>query len=121
MTDRIKLTEDKIHMINYHDDSITLKIDEVESIDYIRLKKQIIDDNVKVPKLESKLKMMEISFEQINNSRNDLIKELADCEMLNKQFKEKVEKIDELTNDWERVIVSAADASKLRKILGDKS
>lgn len=32
-------------------------------------------------KLESKLKMMEIAFEQINNSRNDLIKQLADCEM----------------------------------------
>jgi len=31
-------------------------------------------------KLESKLKMMEIAFEQINNSRNDLIKQLAECE-----------------------------------------
>jgi len=44
MSDRIKLTENKIHMINYHDNSITLKIDEVESIDYIQLKKQILDD-----------------------------------------------------------------------------
>lgn len=32
-------------------------------------------------KLESKLKMMEIAFEQINNSRNDLIKQLSECEL----------------------------------------
>jgi len=32
-------------------------------------------------KLESKLKMMEISFEQINNSRNDMIRQLAECEV----------------------------------------
>lgn len=31
-------------------------------------------------KLKTKLKMMEISFEQINNSRNDLIKQLTECE-----------------------------------------
>jgi len=31
-------------------------------------------------KLETKLKMMEIAFEQINNSRNDLIRQLTDCE-----------------------------------------
>ena len=118
MTDRIELTEDKIHMINYHDDSITLKIDEVESIDYVQLRKQIIDDNVKVPKLESKLKMMEISFEQINNSRNDLIKELADCEMLNKQFKEKVEKIEKY---YSRMKKEHLNLTGLEKILGDKS
>lgn len=46
-------------------------------------------------KLESKLKMMEISFELINNNRNDLIKQLAEQEQLNekllceKHFKEK--------------------------------
>ncbi len=34
-------------------------------------------------KLKSKLKMMEISFEQINNSRNDLIKQLAEQERIN--------------------------------------
>ena len=34
-----------------------------------------------VEKLRSKLKMMEISFEQINNSRNDLIKELSSAEL----------------------------------------
>jgi len=45
MPDRIQLTENKIHMINYHDDSITLKIDEVNSIDYIQLKKQFLDDH----------------------------------------------------------------------------
>ncbi len=31
-------------------------------------------------KLKIKLKMMEISFEQINNSRNDMIRQLAECE-----------------------------------------
>jgi len=46
-------------------------------------------------KLESKLKMMEISFELINKSRNDLIKQLAEQELLNekllceKHFKQK--------------------------------
>jgi len=45
----------------------------------------------KIQKLESKLKMTEISFEQINNSRNDLIKQLADCEMLNKRLKKDLE------------------------------
>jgi len=37
-------------------------------------------------KLESKLKMMEISFELINNSRNDLIKQLAEQELLNEKL-----------------------------------
>lgn len=41
-------------------------------------------------KLESKLKMMEISFEQINNSRNDLIKQLAEQELLNQKLQEKL-------------------------------
>jgi len=40
---------------------------------------------------------MEISFEQINNSRNDLINQLVACEMLNESFKEKLEKIKKLT------------------------
>jgi len=44
-----------------------------------------------IQKLESKLKMMEISFEQINNSRNDLIKQLTDSEMLNKRLKKDLE------------------------------
>ncbi len=41
-------------------------------------------------KLESKLKMMEISFELINNSRNDLIKQLAEQELLNQKLQEKL-------------------------------
>jgi len=41
-------------------------------------------------KLESKLKMMEISFELINNSRNDLIKQLAEQELLNEKLQEKI-------------------------------
>ncbi len=40
-------------------------------------------------KLESKLKMMEISFEQINNSRNDLIKQLGEQEIINQKLLEK--------------------------------
>ena len=41
-------------------------------------------------KLKSKLKMMEISFEQINNSRNDLIRQLAEQELLNEKLQEKL-------------------------------
>jgi len=39
-----------------------------------------------IEKLKSKLKMMEISFELINNSRNDLIKQLADQEIINEKL-----------------------------------
>jgi len=35
----------------------------------------------KCEKLELKLKMMEIAFEQINNSRNDLLRQLAELEL----------------------------------------
>lgn len=44
-------------------------------------------------KYESKLKMMEISFEQINNSRNDMIKQLSNVELQYDNLKEKLEKI----------------------------
>lgn len=37
-------------------------------------------------KTESKLKMMEISFEQVNNSRNDLIKQLTEQEIINEKL-----------------------------------
>ena len=43
----------------------------------------------KLLKTESKLKMMEISFEQINNSRNDMIKQLTEQELLNEKLLEK--------------------------------
>ena len=52
----------------------------------------------KMDKLESKLKMMEIAFEQINNSRNDLIQQLADCEMLNKKQEKKLQKLVDILN-----------------------
>ncbi|GEM_PF-6486972 len=39
-----------------------------------------------VEKLKSKLKMMEISFELINKSRNDLIKQLAEQEIINEKL-----------------------------------
>jgi len=39
-------------------------------------------NNPDYKKLKLKLKMMEISFEQINNSRNDMIKQLANSEMI---------------------------------------
>jgi len=35
----------------------------------------------KCEKLELKLKMTEIAFEQINNSRNDLLRQLAEIEL----------------------------------------
>ncbi len=43
-------------------------------------------------KIKLKLKMMEISFEQINNSRNDMIKQLAEQEIIN----EKNQKLEQL-------------------------
>ncbi len=49
-------------------------------------------------KLESKLKMMEISFEQINNSRNDLIKQLANSEKSNEHLEAKLKKLIEILN-----------------------
>lgn len=39
-----------------------------------------------IEKLKSKLKMMEISFDLINKSRNDLIKQLAEQELLNEKL-----------------------------------
>lgn len=39
-----------------------------------------------IEKLKSKLKMMEISFELINKSRNDLIKQLAEQEIVNEKL-----------------------------------
>ena len=42
-----------------------------------------LDNNILrgvIKKLRMKLKMYEISFEQVNNSRNDMIKQLAECE-----------------------------------------
>ncbi len=49
-------------------------------------------------KLELKLKMMEISFEQINNSRNDMIEQLAKNEKLNEILEKKLEKLDQILN-----------------------
>ncbi len=43
-------------------------------------KNELINTLKNANKLESRLKMMEISFEQINNSRNDLIRQLTECE-----------------------------------------
>lgn len=93
---RIKLIKDDftIHELgesfNHTFAYLEIYVDGSHNLTEIReLKAQILDDNKKVPKLELKLKMMEISFEQINNSRNNLIKQLADCEILNKELKEK--------------------------------
>ena len=41
-----------------------------------------------INKLKSKLKMMEISFELLTISRNDLIKQLAEQELLNEKLLE---------------------------------
>lgn len=43
-----------------------------------------------VDKLNMKLKMMEISFEQINNSRNDMIRQLAEAEIKIIELQEKL-------------------------------
>ena len=50
-----------------------------------KIQKEIRKMN-EVEKLKSKLKMMEISFELINKSRNDLIKQLADQEIINEKL-----------------------------------
>ncbi len=42
--------------------------------------------------------MMEISFEQINNSRNDLIKQLANSEKSNEHLEAKLKKLIEILN-----------------------
>ena len=44
-------------------------------------KNKLINALKNVNKLESRLKMIEISFEQINNSRNYLIEQLTECEL----------------------------------------
>jgi len=40
--------------------------------------------------------MMEISFEQINNSRNDLIKQLANSEKSNEHLEIKIKKLEQI-------------------------
>lgn len=57
-------------------------------------------------KTKSRLKMMEISFEQINNSRNDLIKQLGEQELIN----EKNQKLRELIEKILPTIISKAEA-----------
>ncbi len=51
------------------------------------------EQSKKLPKTESKLKQMEISFEQINNSRNDLIRQLGEQEQLNEKLEQEIEKL----------------------------
>ncbi len=48
--------------------------------------KSIFRKKNEIEKLKSKLKMMEISFDLINKSRNDLIKQLADQEIINEKL-----------------------------------
>lgn len=59
-------------------------------IEMLKHNNKFIDDHcpykVELTKTESRLKMMEISFEQINNSRNDLIKQLSEQEILNEKL-----------------------------------
>ncbi len=43
-------------------------------------KERLMKHLTRIDKLEMKLKMMEISFEQINNSRNNLLWQLARAE-----------------------------------------
>ncbi len=53
-----------------------------------------------IEKLKLKLRMMEISFEQINNSRNDMIKQLANTEGII----EKIEEWYDKQHTWQGVI-----------------
>jgi len=72
-------------------------------------------------KLELKLKMMEISFEQINNSRNDMIEQLAKNEKLNEILEKKLEKLDQILNitsvGWSspRVLIETIQREVLEK------
>lgn len=56
-----------------------------------------------IAKLKSKLKMMEISFEQINNSRNDLIEQLREQELLNEKWQPIVKSVRKRLNYLERM------------------
>lgn len=73
-----------------------------------QLKTQILQNQEDAKKLRVKLKMMEISFEQINNSRNDMIKQLAEQESLNEslesqsqQYKKAIDEIEEVKETFE--------------------
>ncbi len=52
-----------------------------------------------IKKLKSKLKIMEITFEQINNSRNDLIKQLCEQELLNQKLQQTITSLKEEINN----------------------
>jgi len=62
----------------------------------------------KVNKLEKKLKMMEIAFEQINNSRNDLMRQLSNTE-----------KIIEDAIEYSETVVSVYEPKLVRILRGE--
>lgn len=67
----IKLFEDSFKKTDH--DTYTMEIGE-------HAKDRLMKHLTRIDKLEMKLKMMEISFEQINNSRNHLLWQLARAE-----------------------------------------
>jgi len=68
----IKLFEQSFKKTDH--DTYTLEIGE-------HAKMRLMKHLTRIDKLEMKLKMMEISFEQTNNSRNDLLRQLAITEL----------------------------------------
>ncbi len=62
--------------------------------------KELKEKAEKLPKVETKLKMMEISFEQTNNSRNDLIKQLGEQELLNETLQNEIKCLKVKADDW---------------------
>ena len=67
----IKLFEDSFKKTDH--DTYTMEIGE-------HAKDRLMKHLTRIDKLEMKLRMMEISFEQINNSRNHLLWQLARAE-----------------------------------------
>ena len=72
-------------------------------------KDRLMKHLTRIDKLEMKLKMMEISFEQINNSRNDLLRQLANTE-----------KIIEDAIEYAETIVSVYEPKIIRILKGEQ-
>lgn len=70
--------------------------------------------------LESEIKQLKENYKTLMENYEYVCNSSQEKGLEIQKLEHKLEKIDELTNDWERIIVSASDASKLRKILNEK-
>ncbi len=70
-----------------------------------------------IEKLQSQKKMLEISFEQTNNSRNDLIKQLGEQELLNETLQNEIKCLKVKADDWSEM---NKEALKFRKLWEEK-